>query len=194
MDNTKDITLYKKYCKNTDHACEVEKYCEKLLDALKEGTEKYKNISEREKIYLKTAALLHDIGYVVDKKSHHKHAMKLIIDEGIEGFDEEEVLVTANIARYHRGALPDVNKHEIFAQLPAEKQRLVGLLASILRIADGLDKPHKNLILRMKAINTPDSVDLYLKTVGFKPNLKMAEIKKNMLEDTLNKKINFLFM
>lgn len=194
MDNTKDITLYKKYCKNTDHACEVEKYCEKLFDALKESTETYRKISEREKIYLKTAALLHDIGYVVDKKSHHKHAMKLIIDEGIEGFDEEEVLVTANIARYHRGALPDVNKHEIFAQLPAEKQRLVRLLASILRIADGLDKPHKNLILRMKALNTPDSVDLYLKTVGFKPNLKMAEIKKNMLEDTLNKKINFLFM
>lgn len=194
MDNTKEITLYKKYCKNTDHACEVEKYCEKLFDALKESTETYRKISEREKIYLKTAALLHDIGYVVDKKSHHKHAMKLIIDEGIEGFDEEEVLVTANIARYHRGALPDVNKHEMFAQLPAEKQRLVRLLASILRIADGLDKPHKNLILRMKALNTPDSVNLYFKTVGFKPNLKMAEIKKNMLEDTLNKKINFLFM
>lgn len=194
MDNTKEITLYKKYCKNTDHACEVEKYCEMLLDALKDGTETYKNISEREKIYLKTAALLHDIGYVVDKKSHHKHAMKLIIDEGIEGFDEEEVLVTANIARYHRGALPDIHKHETFAQLPAKKQWLVRLLASILRIADGLDKPHKNLILRMEAQETPDSVNLYFKTVGFKPNLKMAEIKKNMLEDTLKKKINFLFM
>lgn len=194
MDNTKDTALYKKYCKNTDHACEVEKYCVMMLKALKNGVEAYKRVTEREELYLKTAALLHDIGYVVDKKSHHKHAMKLIIDEGVEGFSEEEVLVTANIARYHRGSLPDVNKHEVFATLPEEKQKLVTILASVLRIADGLDKPHKNLILRMEAQEMPDSVNLYFKTVGFKPNLKMAEIKKNMFEDTIKKKLNFLFM
>lgn len=194
MDKTKEKALYKKYCKNTEHACEVENYCVKLLEALQKGVQAYHNITDRDALYLKTAALLHDIGYVVEKKSHHKHAMKLIIDESIEGFDDEEVLVTANIARYHRGSLPDISKHNRYAALSAEKQRLVRLLASVLRIADGLDKPHKNLILRMEAQETADSVNLYFKTVGFKPNLKTAEIKKDMLEDTLKKKINFLFM
>ena len=49
--------------------------------------------------------------------------MNLIIQEGLEGLDNEETKVTANIARYHRGSLPDETKHEIYKNLtPQQKQ------------------------------------------------------------------------
>ena len=172
----------------------MEKYALMILSALKDAVEAYKNITERETLYLQIAALLHDIGYVVEKKSHHKHAMNLIIQEGLEGLDNEETKVTANIARYHRGSLPDETKHEIYKNLTPQQKNTVQLLGSIVRLADGFDKPHKNLILRMEAKETPDEVNLYLKTIGFKPNLNMAEKKKDMLEHTLQKKINFIFV
>ena len=90
--------------------------------------------------------------------------------------------------------MPDETKHEIYKNLTPQQKNTVQLLGSIVRLADGFDKPHKNLILRMEAKETPDEVNLYLKTIGFKPNLNMAEKKKDMLEHTLQKKINFIFV
>ena len=184
-----DSKIFKKYCKDKDHAYEVERYALMIFEAFT----RIMNFVPEAKDYLSHAAKLHDIGYCVEKKSHHKHAMKIIINEGIEGFTQEENLIIANIARYHRGSLPDENKHECFAKLSAEKRLLVAQLASFLKIADGLDKPHKNLILRIRAEEQPECFNLYLKTVGFKPNLKMAEKKKDLFEYTFKKTLNFVF-
>ena len=190
----KPDTLYEKYCKDKEHANEVKKYAVMILDALKQNVSEFKTLSDKAGEYLEHAALLHDIGYVVEKKSHHKHAMNIIIDEGIEGFSDKEILIIANIARYHRASFPDAAKHERFAQLSEEDRLLVSRVGAVLRLADGFDKPHKNLILRMRAEETDDKVKLYLKTIGFKPNLKMAEQKKDLLEFVLQKKVEFLFM
>lgn len=188
------VNLYEKYCKDKEHATDVKKYALMIFEALYQNAEEYKNLSSKSVQYLEQAALLHDIGYAVEKKSHHKHTMNIIINEGIDGFSREDAAIIANIARYHRGSLPDINKHEIFAQLPQQDRELVTKLGAILRLADGLDKPHKNLILRMQAKETEDTLELGLKTIGFKPNLKMAEEKKDLLEFTLQKQVKFVFI
>lgn len=193
MNDIKELLIYKKYCKDKDHACEVRKYCKMIISALKNGTQSYKDITPQQETYLEIAALLHDIGYVTEKKSHHKHSMELILKEKLENYSDEEIKIIANIARYHRGSFPDENKHPRFAELADKDKNIVQLLASVLRLADGLDKPHKNLVLRMRANETADSINLYLKTIGFKPNLKMAEKKKDLFEHILQKKINLLF-
>ena len=117
--------------------------------------------------------------------------MNLILENGIAGFDEEETKIIAHIARYHRSSLPDETKHKRFASLDENQKQLVKKLGAILRIADGLDKPAKNLILRIEAKETPESIDFYLKTIGFKPKLKMAQEKSDMFETVFNKKVNF---
>lgn len=188
--NKKNSQIFEKYCNDKDHALEVEKYALMILDAFNANI---CHFSEKEKEYLSQAAKLHDIGYVIEKKSHHKHAMKIIIEEGIKNFNAEENLIIANIARYHRGSLPDENKHEMYAKLTKEQKELVKKLGSFLKLADGFDKPHKNLILRMRAQETEESIILYLKTIGFKPNLKMAEKKKDLLEFTFEKNLKFMF-
>lgn len=181
--------MFEKYCPDKEHALEVEKYSIMLFEAMNGIVF---DLTEKEKEYLCTAAKLHDIGYYVDKKSHHKHTLDIILKEGLADYSEEGTLVVANIARYHRNSLPDVSRHEAYAKLTDDAKELVNKLASLLRIADGLDKPHKNLILRMRAEKTEDCVNLYIKTIGFKPSLKAAEHKKDLFELTFAARLNFI--
>ena len=101
--------IFETYCKDKDHAYEVERYALMIFEAFS----KILSFAPGSANYLSHAAKLHDIGYCIEKKSHHKHAMKIIVNEGIENFSDEQNLVVANIARYHRGSLPDENKHDL---------------------------------------------------------------------------------
>lgn len=94
---------------------------------------------------LEAAALLHDIGYLVNHAKHHKHAYHLIMHGDLRGFAPGEVEVIANVARYHRRARPR-KAHENFARLDRPDRRLVRQLSAILRVADGLDRTHGQLV------------------------------------------------
>jgi exopolyphosphatase / guanosine-5'-triphosphate,3'-diphosphate pyrophosphatase len=94
---------------------------------------------------LQAAALLHDIGYLINHAKHHKHAYHLIMHGDLTGFSAREVELIANVARYHRRALPK-KAHENFARLDKDDRRLVRRLAGILRVADGLDRTHAQLV------------------------------------------------
>ena len=58
---------------------------------------------------------------------------------------EREKAIVANIARYHRSARPKL-KHKGFAALDPDDRELVRKLASILRLADGLDRTHTDAV------------------------------------------------
>jgi exopolyphosphatase / guanosine-5'-triphosphate,3'-diphosphate pyrophosphatase len=92
---------------------------------------------------LEAASLLHDIGYYISHSSHHKHSMYLIRHSEALGFTQEELEVIANVARYHRKSHPK-QRHPEFAVLSRRDQARVRTLASILRVADGLDRTHRH--------------------------------------------------
>ena len=88
---------------------------------------------------LEIAARLQDVGYVINYDQHHKHSYHLIRNSRLPGLRPHEVELIANVARYHRGALPK-RKHKNLARLSSDDQRRVQRLASILRLAGGLDR------------------------------------------------------
>jgi len=95
--------------------------------------------------YLEAAARLQDVGYLINYDQHHKHSYHLILNSNLSGFRPRELELIANVARYHRGAYPK-QKHDNFRQLPPEDQQRVRQLASILRIAGGLDRSHSQQV------------------------------------------------
>jgi len=99
--------------------------------------------SERELI--EYGAMLHDIGWHIGRKSHHKHSMYLIANGDLKEFSPEEVQIIANIARYHRKAMPK-KSHKAYAELSSHSRRIVDVGAAMLRIADGLDRSHASVI------------------------------------------------
>jgi exopolyphosphatase/guanosine-5'-triphosphate,3'-diphosphate pyrophosphatase len=99
----------------------------------------------REREWLEYAALLHDIGYSVHYRNHHKHAYYLVANAGLAGFDQPEIEIIAHLARYHRGPLPK-RKHPSFAALKPWQQKTIRRLAVLLRIADALDRTHASRV------------------------------------------------
>ncbi|MRR59077.1 MAG: Ppx/GppA family phosphatase [Deltaproteobacteria bacterium] len=127
-----------------EHAKQVTVLALQIFDALAPAFA----LGERERRLLETAALLHDTGYFISYASHHKHSYHLIRHADLFGFTPREREVIANVARYHRKALPK-KKHDGFARLSDEDRALVSRLGGVLRLADGLDRRRNNLVRKL---------------------------------------------
>jgi exopolyphosphatase/guanosine-5'-triphosphate,3'-diphosphate pyrophosphatase len=108
-------------------------------------TQSLHGLAQRERDWLEYAAVLHDAGYLINPRQHHKHAYYVIKHSDLSGFTAEEIEVVANVARYHRGAVP-ATKHDGFADLPPSLQHCVKILGALLRVADALDRTHFSVV------------------------------------------------
>jgi exopolyphosphatase/guanosine-5'-triphosphate,3'-diphosphate pyrophosphatase len=121
----------------------------RLALSLFQQTQRLHNLGEEEREFLESAALLHEIGLFVSHESHHRHSYYLIRNAELAGFTENEKAIIANVARYHRKSHPKL-KHEGFRILSQKDRTTVAKLASLLRIADGLDRSHSTAIDRVR--------------------------------------------
>ncbi|MGA2640375.1 MAG: Ppx/GppA phosphatase family protein [Spirochaetia bacterium] len=135
------LLLGRKFLFDEKHALHVARLAGSLYDQLGH----VHGMGDRDRRLLVAAALLHDVGSVVSLKSHHKHALYLIARSDLPGFSAREMLIIGTIARYHRKAPPSALHHE-FTQLSLADRQRVRLLAGLLRIADALDKEHRQKI------------------------------------------------
>ena len=141
-DRMERVRQFARRCRSNERHCgHVAALAGELFDQLREG---YALPAEGRDV-LQAAALLHDIGYLINHAKHHKHAYDLIMHGDLPGFSAREVELIANVARYHRRALPK-KAHENFARLDKDDRRLVRRLAGVLRVADGLDRTHAQLV------------------------------------------------
>ncbi|HEV2296580.1 MAG TPA: Ppx/GppA phosphatase family protein [Tepidisphaeraceae bacterium] len=110
-----------------------------------------------ERELIEYAALLHDIGWHIGRKRHHKHSMYLILHGDLKPFSDEQVQIMAQIARYHRKS-PPKRTHESYAALAPRARRIVDVGASLLRLADGLDRSHSQVIQGLRCRVDQDKV------------------------------------
>ena len=108
------------------------------------------DLGAREREWLEHAARLHDIGYSIHYRGHHKHSQYLIETAELDAFDPREIEVIAQLARYHRGARPRA-RHPAFAALRPWQQRTIVRLAALLRVADALDRTHAARVVELYA-------------------------------------------
>ncbi|MGH7738868.1 MAG: HD domain-containing protein, partial [bacterium] len=104
-------------------------------------TKKLHRLGDDHRLLLEAAALVHDVGQFVNYAAHHKHSFYLIRSSQIMGLNDHQVELVANIARYHRKAMP-VLKHDAYRALLPRDRLLVSKLSAILRIADAMDHEH----------------------------------------------------
>jgi exopolyphosphatase/guanosine-5'-triphosphate,3'-diphosphate pyrophosphatase len=149
--------------------------------------------SDKERELLEAAALLHDVGYHIGADQHHKHSEYIIRNSAMPGFTNDETELIANVARYHRKSHPK-KKHDNFAKLSADEQRLVRVLASIVRIAEGLDRRQQQVVHSIRVENNPTAIDMYLSAPTTVPDIELwgAERRKALLEETFEKPVRLL--
>lgn len=171
------------YAKDCSHAREVSRLSMIIFD---EVCQKVKEMSNKKRKMLSVAAMLHDIGYSINSKGHNKHSQNLILQNGIEGFNEKDLKIISCIARYHRGSLPDKKEHEIYCDLEKKDRKTVKKLAGILRIADGLDRAHCGLIKKVQLDYDDENLIItFILTPNneeYRPDISYAIRKRDLFE------------
>jgi exopolyphosphatase/guanosine-5'-triphosphate,3'-diphosphate pyrophosphatase len=138
---------------NTAHGEQVRRIAASLFAQLRMLHE----LPEEMGVVLQLAALLHDVGEVVHRRSHHKHSEYLILNGRIPGLDSPHREMVAALSRGHRKSFPD-KKHDAFASLKPAQQKAVAKLTSLLRVADAMDTDHRQRIVALGTEIHPDKV------------------------------------
>ena len=176
--------LGRKFGFDENHARFVTRIADSIFTQVKQSMA----LDEQDRDLLKTASMLHDIGQYISYERHHKHSFYVISNSELPGFDKQQMLLIANIARYHRRSEPKP-EHSGFATLSPSEQTKVKTLGSILRLADALDSEHLQRISNV-SIEVGDS-EILLELdpgQGMSETLKLAK-KGQMLEKILSKKL-----
>lgn len=139
--------LLGKYQASMEHAEQVADLAMQIFDQTK--ALKLHSHSDENLHLLWSASMLHDVGMFIGRNGHHKHSYYLIKNGGLLGHSEEEVALIANIARYHRGSDPK-ESHDAYTTLNQSDRRMVAEMAAILRLAEALDRSHRQVIQRLE--------------------------------------------
>lgn len=133
-------TVAEKYHYNAAHGLEVREKSMLLFDELFpiHGL-------KSERILLEVAAILHDIGKFVSLEEHYIHSYDIIRSIELYGLSKEEMQLVACVTLYHAIDLPN-EEQQHYRMLSENNKVLISKLGAILRIADALDRSHKQKI------------------------------------------------
>jgi exopolyphosphatase/guanosine-5'-triphosphate,3'-diphosphate pyrophosphatase len=153
------LQLLARFPLNDKHANHVAKLALALFDGLR--AEHHLGTAERE--LLQYAALLHDVGAVLGYDGHGEHSDYIIRNGNLRGLSGEEVEMVATVARFHGGRRP--RKQEMKALgFDKGRRRRLRWLAGILRVAEGLDRSHYQLVGGLRIQRRPGRLAILVRT------------------------------
>jgi exopolyphosphatase/guanosine-5'-triphosphate,3'-diphosphate pyrophosphatase len=169
------------------HSHQVTRLALLLFDALAS----LHKMGPRQRFLLHCGGLLHDIGWAYGKAGHHKSALRMILQDQSLPLTDRQRLLVALIARYHRKAVPREG-HEGFARLDEEDRQRVRALGGILRVADGLDRTHTNIVRDLRCEVSAGRIVIRCEVDGSADaEMWAASEKADLLESVFSRKIIF---
>jgi len=148
-------------------------------------------LGDQEREWLEYGALLHDAGVHISYERHHRHSYYLIKNGELRGFDPQEIEIIALLARYHRQATPK-KSHEGYGMLKSGLRRTVRTLAAMLRLAEGLDRSHAQVVTSIDVVPKGDAYLMRLRASGdAELELWSAHRHSEALERVLERPLRF---
>jgi exopolyphosphatase/guanosine-5'-triphosphate,3'-diphosphate pyrophosphatase len=179
-------SIAEKYRVDAEHAGNVAEAAVRLFDELQAEH----GLGARQRLLLRVAALLHEVGAFVSNVAHHKHSYYLIAHAEIFGLNRDDIELVAHVARYHRRSVPKPS-HLEYVALPRESRIVVNKLAAILRVADALNRGRGRKPATVRFERRGD--DLVLSVAGA-PDLALERramaVKGDMFEDIFGMRIH----
>lgn len=172
-----------------NHVQHVARLAVHLFDEL----EDLHGLGDHDRFLLEAAGCLHDIGWSVARngQGHHRESARLIREHGWKNLSPATTELMAQVARYHRKSVPDLEHEEFAALSPAERLR-VQQLAALLRMADGLDRSHQQLISHLSAEIFPGRMVIHL--IALRPasrEMAAASKKANLARAIFQREVVF---
>lgn len=172
------ININKRYMGSKRRAETLEKITLTIFDSMK----KVHGLGKRERLYLQIAALLHDCGKYISLINIGETSYNIIMATEIIGLSHGEREIIANVVRFnHSRFVYDNQWYSNPAMLDKKHYLIVAKLTAILRIANSLDRSHKQKLKGIKAVlrdnqllltgETPEDITLekgfYEESAGF---------------------------
>jgi exopolyphosphatase/pppGpp-phosphohydrolase len=140
------LNLGAKYKCDMEHCFLVEEFALNIFDSLKS----LHKLDDNARRLLSHACLIHDVGFFIDEKKHHKHAKYIVLNDSLmEDYPQKEKEIISLIAYNHRKKL-----HEGMSELDSCNREIVTNLSAVIRVADSLDYTRENL--KIEKIYTQD--------------------------------------
>ncbi len=133
--------LAARYHTDRSHGLQVRRLCTQLFDQLQE----LHQLSRHDRLLLKVAAILHEVGTYINPKQHHRHSQYIILNSEIFGLSRHDVELVGLLARYHRHGAPTTDDRS-YAELSLHDRLRVQKLAALLRVADAMERAHSRRI------------------------------------------------
>jgi len=169
------------------HAAHVARLALEIFDQ----THALHQLAATEREWLQYGALLHDIGCYIGYAKHQRHSYYLITHGDLTGFSADEIEVLASLARYHKGGRPR-QAHENWRRLDPYLRVVVEKLAAILRIADGLDRSHRQIVTGVTCRLKSRRMELEVNArADCEAELDAARKKANLFERVLDRSVSF---
>lgn len=132
--------ICKRYKCGRTHVDRVSDFALKIFDSVK----KVHRMGKRERLQLQIAAILHECGNFISLNDGARCSYFIVANTEIIGLSHKERMEIANIVKYNMVHLP--SRTEIINELGDCDYILIAKLTAILRIANSLDKSHKERI------------------------------------------------
>jgi exopolyphosphatase/guanosine-5'-triphosphate,3'-diphosphate pyrophosphatase len=176
-----------------EHSDHIAKFALSLFD---QTQSQLHNWGQQERQLLWAAAILHNCGHYISHSSHHKHSYYLIRNGELLGYNETEIEIIANLARYHRKS-PPKKKHDNYRNLLHKEHRLiVSQLSAILRLSVALDRRQIGAISQVQCEYIPQKHEfkilLFPRILGDDCALELwsLDYKKGVFEEEFGLKLD----
>jgi exopolyphosphatase/guanosine-5'-triphosphate,3'-diphosphate pyrophosphatase len=176
-------SLARKYHGDDKHSVHVGMLAVKLFEALKMEL----GLEARSRLLLEVAAILHDIGMYINGKNHEVHSAYIISNSEIFGLSREEKRVVERVAAYHRGH-KILQQDREFTIMPRPDRVLIMKLSAILRVADALDRSHRQEIKDFSVDFRKDAVVITCRVAAKLEKMAVAD-KADMFENVFGYRV-----
>ena len=137
----------KRYAVNRPHVQNLEMTALAMFDA----TKKMHGMKERERLLLRMAVMLHDVGKYISLNNVADSSYNIIMSNEIIGLSHIEREMVALIAKYNTAVLPSYDELVMESSLSAEQYLTVSELTAIVRLANALYRSHLQKIQSIRA-------------------------------------------
>lgn len=153
------MNISRRYMGSRKRAETLEKIATTLFDSMK----KVHGLGKRERLFLRIAAILHDCGKYVSMVNIGENSYNIIMSTEIIGLSHVEREIVANVVRFNHSAFGYYMQNGL-SGIDREAYLVVAKLTAILRLANSLDRSHKQKLTGLKAVLSENQLILNVDT------------------------------
>lgn len=152
--------IAERYLSYMPHLEALEQMSTLIFDTMK----KVHGLGKRERLLLQVAAILHDCGKFINIASGASCSYDIIMASEIIGLSHKERVMIANAVLYKSMKLPPYEA--IAEEMDQDSYLLIAKLSAILRVANAMDRSHKQKFKNVKAVIKGKELVITIETEG----------------------------